>query len=480
MNELGLRKFRAGFTRTPALDRAFALGWPVLCVIGEANGVPEAAEGRRWVWTKADAEARVRAKLVAANVRLGEGPLDREVALGFARQVIPFGWKATLEDTATDLFLLEGLVGPGVLADAMIAALEEISPNEWKRADRGAVVPYYLLGFVLLRTEATVALALRDRLADLYARRHDEQGPLTAGLDLVLHGAAGARRSALHHGPRDEDIDPFYALLADDEPAFVETIARGQYTRFERRHGARLAFLGGDQTARIVADQWYASGDARAHSYFVATVRTLASDALLEPMRAGVRLSHAPAECAAWLDARGVAALPPPPAPVVPDETSATIAEADEFGFVFLPEESAAQLTGEDDHPRLTAELDPTNLEPRACEAYGAAGVIFCRTDAFAFAAIPGGALITWGVSDEEVAEVLANAPARRWLPLTTLDGRFVALPASRTLAEARAEGLAFTVPLPPGRYVVRSAARNPANSDDDELPPVLWLCREV
>jgi hypothetical protein len=331
----------------------------------------------------------------------------------------------------------------------------------------------------LLRSEEDVALALRDRLAALYARRCDEQGPLTAAVDLVLHGAAGARRSALHHGaPRDEDIDPFYALLADDDPAFVATIARSQYTRYERRFGARLAFLGGDEVVRIVADAWYASGDARAHTYFVATVGTLASDALIEPMREGAFLSHARADCVAWLEARGVALPAPPDAPEVPDEVSATIGEADEFGFVFLPEESAAQLTGEDDHTKLTVDLDPTNLEPVACEAYGAKGFIFCRTDAFAFAAIPGGALVTYGVSDEEVPGVLADAPSRRWLPLTTIEGRFVALPAMRTLAEAREENLAFTVPLPAGRYVIRSAARNPASYDDDELAPLLWLKR--
>src|SRR5262245_30904109 len=98
MSELGLRKLRPGFARTPALDRAFALGWPETYFVGDAAGIPVEAAGRRWIWTREDAEARVRARLAAADLRAGEGALGRETALRFARHVIPFGWSGTLDD----------------------------------------------------------------------------------------------------------------------------------------------------------------------------------------------------------------------------------------------------------------------------------------------------------------------------------------------------------------------------------------------
>jgi hypothetical protein len=433
----GLRQLRPGFAKSTELDRAFALGFP------ERLSAPPS-----------DGGARLRAKLVAAEVRTNGDRIDRDVVLAFARRIIPFGWAGTFDDVERDVFELEALAGGEVVCDAMIAALEEISEVEWKRAGTNET-PFYLLGLVMLRVEEDAAVAFRARVEALWTKRSEERSPLTAAVDLLLHGGAGARRSARRHGPTDEYIDPMFMLLVDDDPALVATVVRAErFSRWDRRFAARLAFLGGADVLPAITSRWSAIGDAAARASFARTVGEIAG---------------------ADLD---VASFPAPP----PRTSKEIIAgKADEFGYVFLPKDAAEKLNGEEDHTELTKDADPTSLVPVATELRGTKAVLFCRTYDFTLAPLEkGDALITYGTGDDpaDAIAVFDAASTRRWEKLTTLEGALVGAPANMTYEEGKEQDLVFEVPLPPGRYEVRAALMNPESSDEDELLPLLWLTR--
>jgi hypothetical protein len=123
----GLRRLRPGFAHSEGLDRAFALGWPHLHVVGpDPLGDALPSRGGRWIWSAEEALDRVRPKLVSAGLAKEGSLVDHALALAFARHVVPFGLVPGFAET--DFFLLEGLVGSEVLAEAMISALETTAP----------------------------------------------------------------------------------------------------------------------------------------------------------------------------------------------------------------------------------------------------------------------------------------------------------------------------------------------------------------
>jgi hypothetical protein len=316
----GLRALRPGFAETPALDLAFALGWPELRYVGEAPPADLPAGVLRQAWTAAEAQAELRAALAPLEILKPADAIAPRHALALGRRVIPFGWPGTYEAVSSAVFLLEAIVGAGALAEGLVAALEEISANEWRRASPGATSPFYAMGLVLLRVEDGAAAGLRGRLAALWGKRKDDAGALTAAVDLVLHGAEGARRSGKRYGRGDADIDPASALLVDDDPALLTTIARAdRFARYDRRHAARLAFLGDAATREAVARRWYAVGKKADQAFFLASVGAIAGDEMLEPTREATSASRVKKEAAAWLAARGARdarALAAPGAPV--------------------------------------------------------------------------------------------------------------------------------------------------------------------
>ncbi|MDI3291477.1 hypothetical protein [Polyangium sp. 15x6] len=91
------------------------------------------------------------------------------------------------------VLLLEALVGGRETIDAFVAALGKLSPEAWA-SDRAALASaIFELGFVLRRVEGTRG-PLRERLAASW--RPGQTGEAPRMLDLVLHGRAGAERSA--------------------------------------------------------------------------------------------------------------------------------------------------------------------------------------------------------------------------------------------------------------------------------------------
>jgi hypothetical protein len=434
--------------------------------------------GGRWIWSADEALDVVRPKLVSAGLAKEGSVVDHVLALAFARHVVPFGWVPGFVDN--DFFLLEGLVGADVLAEAMISVLEEISRNEWKRAHRSSFAPFLWLGFVVLRVSDEAGERVRQRLVDVHAKKGDEGGPISAALDLVLFGAAGARRSAPRHGPAESDIHTWHAVFVDDDPAFLTAVVNND--RFDRTYGARLAFLGDGGTRDAVLRGWYMTGDAKAQGYFLATFGQIKSETMAATVREAARSSRIKAEAAAWLAARGLPAEPPAPVPgAVVQGSIASCRDDFEYGFVILSGERAERLQGDPDHTILSAAADPTSPDAVGAEIYEGHAAFFCLASCVALAPTADGALVYygWERTDEEILERLDAVRSSDWLPVTTLEvetGRLAGLSAVVTLEEARAQGNALEVTLPPGQYEVRRTRAR--DDDEDDGVSALWLRR--
>ncbi len=102
-------------------------------------------------------------------------------------------WSVPAHVGAELVLLLEALVGGRETADAFAAAFPKLSPEAWA-SDRPALASaIFELGFVLRRVEGPKG-PLRERLGKTW--RSGQAGESARMLDLVLHGRAGAERSA--------------------------------------------------------------------------------------------------------------------------------------------------------------------------------------------------------------------------------------------------------------------------------------------
>ena len=263
----GARFVRPGFARAPEHELAFALGYPHVPVEAGAPPVRPAA-------------AR---KLLKQRARELTGPgLDV-----LARE-------------------LEAHVGAVVIAETLVEILEGYGDRDFHAWNRGLIqLVRWGLGFALLRCPAAIAAALRARLEvvcdrAIAARRPDKPRQVEQILDVVLHGAAGARRS----GHRYEGaVQAFDLLHVHDDPAFVLDQVRRE--RFEPlwRPWARLAFLGGEPVVRHYARHWRKIRDGVDVRAFVRDFGRIRSPAVTRAIReiAATPASPAAADATAWL-----------------------------------------------------------------------------------------------------------------------------------------------------------------------------------
>ncbi len=257
---------RPGFARTPELDLAFALGYPHL---PEPASTPLGAAGAKKVL-----EQHARA-LVAPG-------LDRLV----------------LE--------LEAQVGADVVATTLVEIYERFREPDFHSWNRGVIqLTRWGLGLALLRTRASVGAALRARLEEVYARavaarRDDRSRQVEQILDVVLHGAAGARRSGHRYEGVVQELD---LLHVHDDAEFVHDQVRRQ--KFEPLWGAwaRLAFLGGAPVIRHYARHWRKIRNGVDVRRFVRDFGRVRSPAVTKAIReiAATVDSPAAADATAWI-----------------------------------------------------------------------------------------------------------------------------------------------------------------------------------
>jgi len=168
--------------------------------------------------------------------------------------------------------VLEALVGPWETAESLVSALESLSPEAWTRAHPALAAAVFEVGFVLRRMPAG-AQEIRERLGRLWERGGETE--TIRALDLVLHGRAGAERSAR------SELD--YAHVTDDtswarerilDPATAPSRASGWLahlagegyldklgTRLDGTADAawlvvQLEKLGGPKAVRLLLELW--------------------------------------------------------------------------------------------------------------------------------------------------------------------------------------------------------------------------------
>ncbi len=320
----GAKSVKPGFAYSPEQDLAFALGWPHMrhLVEGGADDDASLVEAARAIAapTRTAKIAPRLARLLAFGIYpdgkggvllehegkkvAPAGPMSEDEA----RRIVSARMKKkNLQVTENDLvLLLEALVGPEPLTDAIVATLEGFGDDELrKRNDAGRFYAYYV-GFGLLRVRAKVAEKQRARLEAVFARGAKE-GPtdlpsrsLIQMLDVALHGAAGATRSGDRVG---DAIDPYDLLHVTDDPALVRTNVEKQPVDESFTMDARLVFLGGDEVIDVYAKRWSKIKDADEQREIVRTFGEIRSPRVVKLMSALAATSKAKKQAAAWLAA---------------------------------------------------------------------------------------------------------------------------------------------------------------------------------
>lgn len=475
---------RHGFTRSPELDKAFALGWPEIRWVTAASEKEIAASihGQlRLVYSRPTAYLRIKQLFDNASIRISaENQLalniDRSEALQWFRHVIAFGVNGSFDEVQTDLYLLEALVGSDIVADVMISAIEELSRNEWQRVHRSMLQFYYLLGFIVLRLSSDQYTLKTARLQTLFEKRKLDEGVLYSAVDLILNGGQAVRRSAPRWGTKESDIDPMYALLAFNDHELINAIVTGErIRRYDRRFAARLAFLGDQHTLSAIAQHWYEVGNQVSQLFFLGTAGQITNPEMIAPTQEAVRLSKITEVAKAWLDDNNIMYQP------LEKSTSLSFldgpldwAPADEFGYVLLSEQAATKLIGEDDHSRLTEESDPNSAQAHVVEIYSEQAIVVCLADKVTAQPIEDGAIIALSGSSEQpnLSEIIERAETEAWRPcgiLTLKQPGLVGQSASLTYAQAKDDRISLA--LPTGKYELRQWI-----DEDICLPTLLWL----
>ncbi|MRG93641.1 DUF7003 family protein [Polyangium spumosum] len=157
------------------------LFWPrrTACMWARATGLAE----RKWVTGD-------RGVLAAAkNDRMLYAAEARRLVENFVLRP----WSVPPHVGAELVLLLEALVGGRETVDAFVVALGKLSPEAWASSLPALASAIFELGFVLHRVEGRAG-PLHERLERAY--RQAQPGEAMRLLDLVLHGRAGAERSA--------------------------------------------------------------------------------------------------------------------------------------------------------------------------------------------------------------------------------------------------------------------------------------------
>jgi hypothetical protein len=313
----GARFVRPGFAFTAADDLAFALGYPHLTYL--ADGHPDDADPEAAAplyVSKHGLAPTVWPREVAARVARAFGNWfdDAKVAEAYrtagaitadeARQII----RSELHGNNSRilLLLLEALVGPSVVVSTAVDQLEAFSGQEWTDSGpniRTDLPPTILsLGYLLLRLPADEAAGARARLEALYQVWTEEpkrfRTAAAKAIDVVLHGAAGAERSAYRAGGQ---ISPYAPLHILDDPAWVARIVKASGAPDQSaKPDARLVFLGGDEVLDLELSRWKKYTKPGAHTLLVEQLGKIQSPQILPWMLEMSATSKAKGDAQAW------------------------------------------------------------------------------------------------------------------------------------------------------------------------------------
>jgi hypothetical protein len=326
----GARFVKPGFATTEDGDLAFALGFPHLEYIVDDHPDDARAEmiayerrGYRLGWPRNVAIRWCRITASKGFKRTPQGATELDPAgkkaikngAPLSPEEVTLSLKAMFSDTTSyeDLRelvrLFEAFLGPDLVANSIVDALEKSGNNVWNHQDHDRAQVMHHLGFVLLRLPAATTDKLRARLSAIFERRvkvlpskelgprKGERGSLLRALDIVLHGRTGAERS----GERNEDaIGPGDLVHVTDDDAFVRDAACQLASP-----DARLVFLGGDPVLDHMLEVFPRLRST--HHILIDGFAEVASPKAIELLQRVAKGKEAPDRARAVLAARGVA-----------------------------------------------------------------------------------------------------------------------------------------------------------------------------
>jgi hypothetical protein len=214
-------------------------------------------------------------------------------------------------DTFVDIvLLLEALVGTDVVLDAFVDRLETWSPATWARRDIVRHAAVYQIAMLLLRTTPGRVKALRHRLAIVQEKKAGgipaqrdgkEWNRALRSLDVVIHGAEGARRSAM---PWATTASVLWELryVSDDRDYVAERFCREKKPD-AARPDARLLFLGGPAVIDHQLGWWskYKGGPDTQRTY-VRTYGAIKAPQIAKTLADMLARSKVRPEVRAWLE----------------------------------------------------------------------------------------------------------------------------------------------------------------------------------
>ncbi len=290
----GLKQVKKGFCFDSVHDRLFALGWPHLRMLTDVHVEPyklalyhlmQTDFDLRLTWPRSLGLALVRAWGIGRLYDISPGmreirdevkealwnlePMtDSEItALIRTRMETTPLW---VGDRATESFVLlaEALTGPGVVARAIVGALEEMDQEQLFDMQPMPALITYQLGYLLLRMPEAEADELRGRMDQILAHNAD-LGPDGEGrlprtpcharsLLLILRGAEAA------HTTTDHDLR-WYTHVEDPVPIRMRASINRGFTLPD----ARLVWLGGPRILETRFGSWHRKLSSTDQKWFV-------------------------------------------------------------------------------------------------------------------------------------------------------------------------------------------------------------------
>ena len=464
----GAQFVKKGFARDAEGDLAFALGFPLLREISDEEPEPPASADEalrfrsqlyRRVWPRKLATRLVRAWAKAKDVAEGEEAISPKDLERMVERLARSGAAGAFDTNEDAMMLLEALVGAERLTTAYVAALERLSDAEWSGGAHIVFATTFSMGLALLRVETKVAGALLERLETLYAKRETDTASWnTKALDVILHGAEGARRS----GPRigGAGLNARFCTLVHDDPALVLEVLEPSTDC--GRWLPRLAFLGGPQAVTLVATRWR-KGDGAAQRHFVETAGLIRAAAIDDAIAEMATSSKAKKVAEAWRASRGAggpAKAASPAKPASRDEPASVRApklqwrDGDEFGYLVMSADLAKKWS-EDDYDGLADAIDTETPAVFVHRFKGKKAIAAGLYTSFAWGEMEdGGVFVAANGSAREKAEKLCAAlDTLDWVPLCEVVVGKGGIVGFDPRSSDDCEGARFEAALAPGTY---------------------------
>jgi hypothetical protein len=299
----GRKQIRKGFAFDADMDLWFALGWPHFVTLVHDLPIdkkPVAAASEFFGYERSYVPARVAHGMARVHEKWAfssewNSKLQKRVPNAWAKKQLKRKEDVTadearemlVDDRAPDrdlVLLLEALVGPKVVVDAMTRMLEARDEDYFTEENIVASDSLRVLQVLLLRLAAEDEATARKRLTkvlhgglELMPRKRlptdaGERTPLN-GLALALHGAAAAKKWELANGD--------YEFLSGAPSWLRKKLAA--WAKSRSLHGSlpdpRRIFLAGAAQLQTEAELWmkYRAGAADSDRYVVETYGTIRS-----------------------------------------------------------------------------------------------------------------------------------------------------------------------------------------------------------